>query len=332
MNILIVGGLGYIGSHMWKFLESNGSSVQVIDNQSTGNAIGARGLLFHKCDILDQEALSCVFDTFSCKIDVVMHFSARSLVAESVSDPRLYYRNNVSGTLNVLDCMRKHGVENFIFSSTAATFGEPEYFPIDEAHPQRPINPYGSSKLMVEEVLKDYASAYGINSVSLRYFNACGADPENEIGEMHDPETHLLPLILQAASGRRNDIRVFGRDYDTPDGTCIRDYVHVVDLCQAHELAMHELVSGRKQGALAYNLGNGGGFSVQEVIDVARRVVAEDGCSIKVIDEARRAGDPARLVADATMAKQELGWAPQFADLETIVRHAWAWEKKLSGL
>lgn len=332
MNILIVGGLGYIGSHMWKTLESSGYNVKVIDNHSTGHISGARGRGFYKCDILDQKLLSDIFGSFSGKIDVVMHFSAKSLVGESVSNPGLYYRNNVAGTLNLLDCMREHGVKRFIFSSTAATFGEPEYLPIDEAHPQRPINPYGESKLMVEKILSDYASAYGLNSVCLRYFNACGADPDGEIGECHDPETHLIPLILQAASGRRDSISVFGRDYETLDGTCIRDYIHVVDLCDAHEKAMQALMSGSKQGAHAYNLGNGGGFSVQQVIDVAQRIVAEDGKSILVKDEPRRSGDPAKLVADASMARRELGWHPQYADLETIIRHAWHWEKKIAGL
>lgn len=332
MNVLVIGGLGYIGSHMCKTLEKSGHCVTIIDNLSTGNITAARGHDFHEFDLLDSCAIDNFFSSSKKEFDVVMHFAAKSLVAESVSDPGIYYRNNVSGTLNVLKLMREYSIKNFIFSSTAATFGEPKYLPIDEAHSQHPINPYGESKLMVEKVLVDYASAYGLNSVSLRYFNACGADPDGEIGECHDPETHLIPLILQVASGRRDSISVFGRDYNTLDGTCIRDYIHVVDLCDAHEKAMQALVSGSKQGAHAYNLGNGGGFSVQQVIDVAQRIVAEDGKSILVKDEPRRTGDPAKLVADASMAKQELGWHPQFADLETIIRHAWNWEKKMAGL
>jgi UDP-glucose 4-epimerase len=206
-----------------------------------------------------------------------MHFAANSLVCESMTLPAKYYRNNVANTLNLLDVMVRHNVKHFIFSSTAATFGEPEYSPIDEKHPQNPINPYGSSKLIVERVLKDYADAYGLNSVCLRYFNACGADPEGEIGELHDPETHLIPLILQAASGRRNSITVFGRDYATDDGTCVRDYIHINDLCSAHALALDFILEGNDSGALAYNLGNGTGFSVQQVIDAVIKVVTEDG-------------------------------------------------------
>lgn len=332
MNVLLIGGLGYIGSHMWKILERGGNIVTVIDDASTGNVAAARGQSFHHCNLLDMDAVRNVFNENECSFDVVMHFAAKSLVGESAENPGAYYLNNVVGALNVLNCMREHDVKNFIFSSTAATFGEPQYLPIDEHHVQSPINPYGRSKLMVEQILSDYCSSYGMNSISLRYFNACGADPENEIGEMHDPETHLLPLVLQAASGRRENICVFGRDYDTEDGTCVRDYVHVFDLCTAHGLAMKKLVSGEKTGALAFNLGNGNGFSVQDVIETARGVVAEDGRLITVVDQPRRVGDPALLVADATRAKQSLGWVPQFADLETIVRHAWAWEKKLAGL
>ncbi|MDF3917783.1 UDP-glucose 4-epimerase GalE [Salinicola salarius] len=330
--VIVIGGAGYVGSHVCKYLGRAGVRVEVIDNLSTGNRSSVLGKRLHVIDILNRRDLDSFFKENAADIDVVMHFAAKSLVSESIDDPAVYYRNNVDGVLNVLDAMHKNNINNFVFSSTAATFGEPEYLPIDENHSQKPINPYGRSKLMVEEVLKDYSSAYGINSVSLRYFNACGADPENEIGEMHDPETHLLPLILQAASGRRSDICVFGRDYDTPDGTCIRDYVHVMDLYQAHEAAMRELITSKKKGAFSYNLGNGSGFSVQEVIDVARKVVAEDNKTIKVIDKPRRCGDPARLVADSTIAKQELRWIPRFAELEVIIRHAWAWEKKVAGL
>jgi UDP-glucose 4-epimerase len=226
----------------------------------------------------------------------------------------------------LLDAMNAAGIKRFIFSSTAATFGEPQYSPIDEAHPQKPINPYGRTKLMVEQALADYDTAYGLKSVCLRYFNAAGADPQGQLGERHDPETHLVPLVLQAASGRRPAISVFGRDYDTPDGTCIRDYIHIQDLCKAHWLALQSLIKGGE--SQAYNLGNGNGFSVQEVIDVAERVT---GRKITVTDAPRRPGDPARLVADATQARRQLGWEPEFADLATIIEHAWGWETRPSA-
>jgi UDP-glucose 4-epimerase len=219
--------------------------------------------------------------------------------------------------------MRAHGVKRFIFSSTAATFGEPQYTPIDEQHPQQPINPYGRTKLMVEQLLADYDKAYGMKSVCLRYFNAAGADPEGQLGERHDPETHLIPLVLQAASGRRANISVFGRDYDTPDGTCIRDYIHIEDLCSAHWLAVLSLMDGAD--SQAYNLGNGSGFSVQEVIDTAERVT---GRKISVANGPRREGDPARLVADSRRAREALGWQPQYAELATIIEHAWRWESQ----
>jgi UDP-glucose 4-epimerase len=270
-------------------------------------------------DLADQALLADLLQPG--RFDAVMHFASFIQVGESVQKPAMYYANNVSNTLHLLDAMRAAGVQRFIFSSTAATFGEPQYTPIDERHPQAPINPYGRSKLMIEQVLEDYDRAYGLKSVCLRYFNAAGADPDCELGERHEPETHLIPLVLQAASGRRADIAVFGRDYDTPDGTCIRDYIHINDLCEAHLLALQSLLKGGS--SQRYNLGNGNGFSVQEVIDTARRVT---GRPIAVRDAPRREGDPARLVADATLARQQLGWVPQFPDLEAIVAHAWAWE------
>jgi len=325
MKVLVVGGAGYIGSHMVKMLVRSGHEVVVLDNLSTG----FRNLVQYGClvvgDLADVHLLENLFQQE--KFDGVMHFAANSLVGESMTHPAKYYRNNVANTLNLLDVMVRHNVKHFIFSSTAATFGEPSYVPIDEKHPQRPINPYGTSKLMVEQILQDYAVAYGLNSVCLRYFNACGADPEGEMGECHDPETHLIPLILQVASGRRESITVFGRDYDTEDGTCIRDYIHIQDLCSAHALALELIMSETKSGALAYNLGNGQGFSVQQVIDVVQKVIAEDGCSLVVENGQRRAGDPAILVADATQARQVLNWQPKYADLEVIIRHAWSWEK-----
>ncbi|MDS1309467.1 UDP-glucose 4-epimerase GalE [Marinobacter xiaoshiensis] len=329
MRILVVGGAGYIGSHMVKKLTRSGHEVVVLDNLTTGlRSLALYGKLIVG-DLGDAALLERMFR--ECEFDGVMHFAASSLVGESVADPSKYYRNNVASTITLLDAMVRNGVKRFIFSSTAATFGEPVYTPIDEAHPQAPINPYGASKLMVERILKDYADAYGLNSVSLRYFNACGADPEGELGECHDPETHLIPLVLQAASGRRKSITVFGRDYPTEDGTCIRDYIHIEDLCSAHALALEALVSGEKRGAVAYNLGNGSGYSVQSVIDAALQVVSKTGHSLVVEEGLRRPGDPAVLVADSGRARAELGWRPKYADLQTIIEHAWQWEQQLAG-
>lgn len=329
-TILVVGGCGYIGSHMVKQLARAGNKVVVLDNLSTGFRELAKYGELVVGDLGDVDLLERLFREHS--FDGVMHFAANSLVGESVVEPSKYYRNNVGNTMGLLDVMVRHDVRHFIFSSTAATFGEPERSPIDERHPQAPINPYGASKLMVEQILSDYAHAYGLNSVSLRYFNACGADPEGELGECHDPETHLIPLILQAASGRRESITVFGRDYATEDGTCVRDYIHIEDLCSAHALALSMILENGTSGALAYNLGNGQGFSVQQVIDVVKSVVARDGCSLEVEEGDRRPGDPAVLVADAARAKEELGWRPAFADLEKIVSHAWQWEKHLASM
>lgn len=321
MKVLVVGGAGYIGSHMVKRLGQLGCTVTTLDNLSSGHADAVLAGELVVGDIADTALLHSLFERG--RFDAVMHFASFIQVGESVQHPAKYYENNVTNTLNLLNAMKAFGVLRFIFSSTAATFGEPQYSPIDEAHPQRPINPYGRTKLMVEQALADYDTAYGLKSVCLRYFNAAGADPEGQLGERHDPETHLIPLVLQAASGRRPNISVFGTDYDTPDGTCIRDYIHIADLCEAHWLALQSLVAG--QGSQAYNLGNGNGFSVQEVIDAAGRVT---GRPIPVQYGARRAGDPARLVADARNARQKLGWQPQFPDLETIIGHAWQFEEK----
>lgn len=330
MKVLVVGGAGYIGSHLVKQLSRAGHSVVVLDNLTSGfRELACYGDLVVG-DLADMDLLERLFRDYA--FDGVMHFAAHSLVGESMQDPGKYYRNNVSNTLNLLEVMVRHDVKYFIFSSTAATFGEPEYVPIDEVHSQRPINPYGASKLMVERMLQDFHTAHGLSSVSLRYFNACGADPEGEIGECHDPETHLIPLILQAASGRRKSITVFGRDYPTEDGTCIRDYIHIEDLCSAHAQALEALILGHKHGALAFNLGNGKGYSVQQVIEAVQLVVAEDGCNLRIEEGERRLGDPAKLVADATLAKQELGWQPRYSELETIVRHAWAWEKQRASI
>ncbi len=273
MKILVVGGAGYIGSHMSKMLVNDGYEVVILDNLSTGFRDLVKYGDLVVSDLADLNSLESLFATH--KFDAVMHFAANSLVAESMINPSKYYQNNVANTLNLLDIMVKNNVNHFIFSSSAAIFGEPEYVPIDEEHPQKPINPYGASKLMVERILADYATAYGLNSVCLRYFNACGADPDGELGECHDPESHLIPLILQVASGRREAVTVFGRDYPTEDGTCIRDYIHITDLCSAHDLALDLVLSEKKKGALVYNLGNGKGFSVQQVIDVVKKVVAK---------------------------------------------------------
>lgn len=321
MKILVIGGAGYIGSHMIKWLWERDCAVTTLDNLSSGHRDAVLYGDFVQGDLADTMLLAKLLKPG--RFDAVMHFASFIQVGESVQQPAKYYANNVVNTLKLLDVMRTAGVKHFIFSSTAATFGEPIYSPIDERHPQQPINPYGRTKLMIEQVLEDYDRAYGLKSVCLRYFNAAGADPGCLLGERHAPETHLIPLVLQAASGRRSDISVFGRDYDTPDGTCIRDYVHINDLCEAHWLALQSLTQGAS--SQRYNLGNGAGFSVQQVIEAAQRVT---GRSIVVLDVPRREGDPARLVADATLARQQLGWLPQYRDLETIVLHAWAWEQK----
>jgi UDP-glucose 4-epimerase len=264
MKILVVGGAGYIGSHMVKMLGQQCCTVTTLDDLSSGHLDAVLCGEFVQGNFGDRAVLEAVL---SRGFDAVMHFASFIQVGESVQHPDKYYRNNVSYTLGLLDAMRAHGVNKFIFSSTAATFGEPQYTPIDERHPQQPINPYGRTKLMVEQALADYERAYGFKSVCLRYFNAAGADPEGQLGERHDPETHLIPLVLQAASGKRPSIYVFGCDYDTPDGTCIRDYIHIQDLCSAHWLALQSLTHGAE--SQSYNLGNGNGFSVQEVIDTA---------------------------------------------------------------
>jgi UDP-glucose 4-epimerase len=293
--------------------------VITLDNLSCGYRDAIKYGEFVEGDLGDPGVLDYILSNYT--VDAVMHFAAFIEVGESVREPAMYYQNNVMNTMVLLDAMIQHDVDNFIFSSTAAIFGEPEYTPIDEKHRTNPINPYGRSKLMVEQILADYDTAYGLKSTCLRYFNAAGADPDGELGERHDPESHLIPLILQAASGRREDIKVFGNDYPTEDGTCVRDYIHINDLCNAHSLALKQMQETGKSAR--YNLGNGKGFSVQQVIDATRKVTGRD---FKVTQADRRTGDPAVLVADSTLAQKELGWQPQHPDLETIIATAWQWE------
>lgn len=319
MKILVVGGAGYIGSHMVKKLALAGHEVVTLDNLSRGYQDAVKYGDFVHGNLGDRDLLNTLFSQHP--FDAVMHFAAFIEVGESVTEPGMYYHNNVCNTQVLLDAMVNYDIKHFVFSSTAAIFGEPQYTPIDEAHPKNPINPYGRSKLMVEQMLEDYDRAYGLKSTCLRYFNAAGADPEGELGERHNPESHLIPLILQAASGRREAISIFGQDYPTDDGTCVRDYVHINDLCDAHSLALEKM---QKSGDSArYNLGNGKGFSVQQVIDAVKRVADKE---FKVIHAERRAGDPAVLVADSALARQALGWTPRFEQLETIIETAWQWE------
>ena len=324
MKILVIGGAGYIGSHMVKLLHTENHEVTTLDNLSTGYRDAVKYGSFIEGDIADSELLNQIFT--STTFDAVMHFASYIEVGESVINPSKYYQNNFINTINLMDAMVRHKVNRFIFSSTAAIFGDPEYSPIDEKHPKNPINPYGMSKLMVEHALADYEKAYGLQSVCLRYFNAAGSDPEGELGERHNPETHLIPLVLQAASGRREAISVFGQDYNTNDGSCVRDYIHIADLCKAHLFSLQGLLNG--SGSKRYNLGNGNGYSVLEVIEVVKQVT---GKNFNVICSDRRAGDPATLVADSALAKSELNWLPEFHDLSKIVEHAWTWEQDFLG-
>jgi len=319
-TVLVTGGAGYIGSHACKALARAGYTPVAYDNLVYGHPWAVRWGPLEEGDIADRKRLDAVLEQY--RPSAVMHFAAYAYVGESVTDPGKYYRNNVAGTLTLLEAMRDHGVSRLIFSSTCATYGVPLEIPITEAHPQAPINPYGATKWMIERMLADFDTAHGLRSIALRYFNAAGADPDAETGEAHDPETHLIPLVLDAALGRRPEVTVFGDDYDTPDGTCIRDYIHVTDLADAHVLALRALEAGAP--STAYNLGNGQGFSVREVIDRARQVT---GRNIPVVIGPRRPGDPPRLVGDATRAMQDLGWQPRYADLDRILETAWAWHQ-----
>ncbi|MBW2199795.1 MAG: UDP-glucose 4-epimerase GalE [Deltaproteobacteria bacterium] len=320
--ILIVGGAGYIGSHVAKESQKKGYRPIIYDNLVYGHKELVKWGDFVLGDLADIEQLRSVFKRFP--IRAVMHFSAYAYVGESVENPAKYYLNNVANTIYLLNVMREFGVKYFIFSSTCATYGYPAAIPITEKHVREPVNPYGRSKLMVEWILSDFSVAYDLKYVSLRYFNAAGADPDTEIGEWHEPETHLIPLVLDVAIGKRDHIKIFGTDYNTADGTCIRDYIHVTDLASAHMLALEYLFKGGKSDV--FNLGNGEGFSVKEVIKTAAKVT---GKKIKAIEWNRRPGDPDVLIGDCAKAKNILEWEQQYNDLSTIIRTAWQWHKQL---
>lgn len=322
MKVLVTGGAGYIGSHVCKALAAQGHLPICVDNLVYGHRWAVRWGPLEVADISDRESLQRIIGQY--RPDAVMHFAAFAYVGESVIHPAKYYRNNVAGTLVLLDAMVRNGIDRIVFSSTCATYGNPQSIPIAEDHPQAPINPYGASKWMVERILADFGVAHGLRSAALRYFNAAGADPEGELGEAHDPETHLIPLVLDAAAGKRPHIQVFGDDYATRDGTCVRDYVHVTDLADAHLRALHRLASA-SPGLDAYNLGNGRGFTVREIIAAAERVT---GLRVPVTIAPRREGDPSALVGNAGRARRELGWSPQHADIDEILGTAWRWAQR----
>ena len=317
--ILITGGAGYIGSHCALDLTRASYECVVLDNLSYGHEKAITTENFCKTDLSNIEEIREVFKKYPIK--AVIHFAAFAYVGESVENPQKYYYNNVVNTLNLLNVMLENNVKKIVFSSTCATYGNPEYVPINEKHPQNPINPYGTTKLIIEKILQDYDKAYGLKYIALRYFNASGADNEANIGESHSPETHLIPLVLEAASKKRDCIKVFGDDYETPDGTCIRDYIHVNDLADAHRLAVKKLIDGAESDF--YNLGIGKGFSVKEIIEVSEKIT---GKAINKEFVERREGDPPTLVADNKKAKQELSWNPQFTEIEDIIKTAWNWE------
>lgn len=321
MAVLVTGGAGYIGSHTVAEFLSQGEEVIVLDNLQKGHAEAVLSSTFYVGDLQDSDLLDRIFTEHS--IEAVIHFAADSLVGESVSDPLKYYHNNVASTLNLLTKMKEFGVHQIVFSSTAATYGEPQHIPIQESDETLPTNPYGETKLAIEKMLHWCDQAYGIHFVALRYFNAAGADPQGRIGEDHHPESHLIPLILQVALGQRESITIFGDDYPTSDGTCVRDYIHVLDLAQAHRLALNTLRTTQKSGI--YNLGNGQGFSVLEVIEAARRIT---GHPIPAKMGNRRPGDPAVLIASSNLAQEVLGWVPKWNQLEQILETAWNWHRK----
>ncbi|PHR24075.1 MAG: UDP-glucose 4-epimerase GalE [Desulfotalea sp.] len=317
-EILVVGGAGYIGSHMCKYLHEKGLQPIVLDNLSYGHRQAVQWGPFYEGDLADRSLLKKIFARHT--IEAVMHFAAFCYVGESVEAPLKYYQNNVSAPLTLLTEMVEHNILNFIFSSTCATYGEPEQLPLLEDFPQNPINPYGRSKLMMEHILDDLDLANKMKSVCLRYFNAAGADPEGKIGEAHNPETHLIPLVLQTAMGQRDELKIFGSDYPTTDGTCIRDYIHIQDLAQAHHLCLTHLLAGGE--SRKYNLGNGNGYSILDVIKTAEIVSKK---KIAYSYAPRRPGDPAALVGSAALITQELGWKPKFNSLESILSTAWNW-------
>lgn len=318
MTILVTGGAGYIGSHTAKALHRAGYQVVVLDNFANGHHWAVRWGPLAEADLADCARVTELLRQYS--IQAVLHFAAHAYVGESVRDPAKYYRNNVVHSLNLLEAMREAGVGAIVFSSTCATYGEPQRLPLTEDHPQKPVNPYGDTKLAVERMLDAFGGAYGLRWMALRYFNAAGADPDGEIGEAHDPETHLIPLTIQAALGQRENLQIFGTDYPTPDGTAIRDYIHVTDLADAHVRALGYLLDGGASTAL--NLGTGNGYSVREVVAAVERA---GNCPVPVRETARRAGDPPVLVADSAKAARLLGWRPAFPTLEPIVETAWRW-------
>lgn len=321
MNILVTGGAGYIGSHVVEELQKSGFTPIVYDNFSTGHAAAVpEDVQLVEGDIHDVRFAKHIMEQF--EIDAVIHFAASSLVGESMVDPAKYYFNNVEGSLHLLEAMRGAGVDRIVFSSTAAVYGEPEQVPITEDSKLQPTNVYGRSKLMIEKMLADYDMAYDFRYVALRYFNAAGASPTRDIGEDHNPESHLIPLILKTAQGVRKQVAIFGTDYPTEDGTCIRDYIHVCDLAKAHVLALQHLLKGGS--SRVYNLGSENGFSVRQMIDCAKRVTAVD---FTVVEEARRAGDPAVLIASSEKIRSELGWIPEHSSVEEVIGTAWKWHK-----
>jgi len=320
--IFIVGGAGYIGSHVNKLLSNEGYKTLILDNLSKGHEEFVKWGKFIKGDLKDKRLLARIFKEYD--INAVMHFAALTDVRESIQDPGSYYKNNVKNTLNLLDAMRENNVKKFIFSSTCAVYGNPLEIPITEDHPCNPISPYGRSKLMIENILEDYSRAYDFNYVSLRYFNAAGADPQTEIGEWHEPETHLIPIILDAAIGKRENVQIFGTDYPTPDGTCIRDYIHVMDLANAHYKALRLLEEDKSE---IFNLGNGNGFSVKEIIETCKEITGE---KIHTIESKKRPGDPPILIGSSKKAKRILRWRPEFADIKDIIETAWEWHQKLN--
>jgi len=325
MKILIVGGAGYIGSHMIKRFLQTDHEVVILDNLSTGYEDNCQGLPLHHIDLKDKDQVLQFLKTQS--FDAVMHFASFINVGESYHHPEKYYQNNVINSFHLLDAMSRCGIKNFIFSSSAAVYGEPLQIPINEDHPIVPVNPYGTTKAEVEKKLEEYRLNKGLKYISLRYFNACGAHLDGSIGERHKPETHLIPLILQAASGRKKNIQIHGHDYDTPDGTCIRDYIHVMDLVEAHLLALNSLINNGQSAV--YNIGNNQGFSVKEIIQAAETVIQKP---IPIEMGERRKGDPAKLIANNQKIIQELNWHPRYSDLNTILSTAWQWEKKLAQL